>query len=416
MSVVLKELLADSRDGEWGQAEPGEDSVEMAVVRGTDFADVSVGEIGDVPVRHIPSRIAARKTLQPWDILLETAGGSKDRPTGRTLLVRPSHIAATGRPMTCASFARFLRINPERAEPRYIYWLLQHLYASNVLRKYHTQHTGVARFQYTTFAESEPLQLPERPAQHRIADVLCAYEDLVENNTRRIKMLEEMARSLYRDWFVDFHFPGREKVKLVESKIGKVPHGWRLAAVSDIADVNQRSIRRGSAPEYVDYVDISSVSTGRIHKSERFAFQDAPGRARRLVRHGDTIWSMVRPNRRSHALVVDPLDSMVVSTGFAVLSPHAVPPSFLYLATSTDTFVSYLVSHARGAAYPAVSGDDFAAATLLVPSEDVLQGFGTVVDPFMRQIEVLRRASVAAGATRDLLLPRLLAGEIELEP
>lgn len=110
-SLVLKEITVVTKDGEWGKGEPFDSSVEMMVIRGTDFEDVRVGSLDGVPSRYIPEHIATRKRLQPFDILIETAGGSKDRPTGRTMLLKPSMISKANLPLTCASFARFIRID-----------------------------------------------------------------------------------------------------------------------------------------------------------------------------------------------------------------------------------------------------------------------------------------------------------------
>jgi type I restriction enzyme S subunit len=87
-SVVLQDLIAESKDGEWGKGEAFDSAVEMIVVRSTDFEDVQCGRIDDVPRRFIPPAIAARKKMMRGDIIIETAGGGKDRPTGRTQLLR----------------------------------------------------------------------------------------------------------------------------------------------------------------------------------------------------------------------------------------------------------------------------------------------------------------------------------------
>ena len=111
-----------------------------------------------------------------------------------------------------------------------------------------------------------------------------------------------MARSLYREWFVRFRFPGHEGVRMVESAVGAVPEGWEVKALGDIADVKAAAIKKCSEPERIKYVDIWSVSPGKIDKIEPMPFAEAPGRAWRVVRHGDIIWSTVRPNRKSYAL------------------------------------------------------------------------------------------------------------------
>ena len=235
-TVTLKSILVESKDGEWGQGEPSEDTQEMVVIRGTDFNSVRVGALDKIPIRHVKRRIAERKTLTPHDIIIETAGGSKDRPTGRTLYLNPSLFQRFSLPATCASFSRFLRINPVKADPKYIFWLLQHFYAVGKMSKYHTQHTGVARFQFTVFAESEPLPIPPKSTQTKIAAILSSYDELIESNTRRIKILEEMAQTIYREWFVNLRFPGHEKVKMVDSPMGKIPEGWGVKLLKDICE------------------------------------------------------------------------------------------------------------------------------------------------------------------------------------
>src|SRR5438046_4266282 len=102
------------------------------------------------------------------------------------------------------------------------------------MRQYHTQHTVVARFQYTTFSETQPVPLPPLPTQRHIASILSAYDDLIENNTRRIKILEEMAQMIYREWFVNFRFPGHENVRMVDSELGPIPEGWDATTVGNV--------------------------------------------------------------------------------------------------------------------------------------------------------------------------------------
>ncbi len=107
---------------------------------------------------------------------------------------------------------------------------------------------------------------PPLPTQRKIAAVLSTYDDLIENNTRRIEILEQMAQTIYREWFVHFRFPGYEKVGMVDSELGPIPEGWEIVRLREIADINASSIRKGSAPEKINYIDIASVSTGRIEK------------------------------------------------------------------------------------------------------------------------------------------------------
>ena len=256
--------------------------------------------------------------------------------------------------------------------------------------------------------------VPPLPLQHRIASIFSAYDELIENNQRRIRILEDMARSLYREWFVHFRYPGHESVPLTDSPLGQIPQGWEVKKLGDIAVVNRVQINAKNAPDELHYIDIASVSPGQIDYVTTYAFADAPGRARRVVQHGDVLWSCVRPNRRSHALVMHPETNTIASTGFAVLTAKAVPFTFLYFAITTDDFVSYLTNNASGAAYPAVTATTFEKAELLIPSSVLLERFGKATIAMEEQAHTLQRQTANLRRTRDLLLPRLLSGQIIL--
>ena len=258
------------------------------------------------------------------------------------------------------------------------------------------------------------IPLSDIAVQRKIATILSAYDDLIENNLRRIKILEEMAQNLYREWFVKFRFPGHQRARFTDSPLGRIPEGWEVAKIKDVADVNTRSVRKEGGPAEIAYIDIASVSPGSINKMELMAFSDAPSRARRLTRHGDIIWSSVRPNRRSFSLIIDPPVNLVVSTGFAVISAKKVPFTYLYQATTTDDFVVYLVNHAKGAAYPAVSAEDFENADILVPSKQLLSSFDDKVLPIAILTHRLKAINTTLRRTRDLLLPRLISGEVDV--
>jgi len=256
--------------------------------------------------------------------------------------------------------------------------------------------------------------VPPLSTQCKIAAILSAYDDLVENNTRRIAILEDMAQTIYREWFVHFRFPGHEQVAMVDSQLGPIPEGWEVVKLGDIAEINAISIRKNEAPEEINYVNISSVSTGRIEKMELMAFENAPSRARRVVGHGDIIWSTVRPNRRSYCLLLDPVPSMIVSTGFAVITARTVPYTYLYHALTTDEFVEYLTNNATGAAYPAVNRGDFEKADVLLPPSELLALFHSIIVDLFEQKDNLHRKSEVLRRTRALLLPRLISGELDV--
>lgn len=410
--ILFSDLIAETKDGEWGEGQEAPGHVLCDVIRGTDFADLNALSI-ELPQRWIPEHLVARKALEADDILIETAGGTAKQPTGRTALVTKEFLASRGgRPVLCSSFARHLRVDRDKVHPVYLYYVLQALYASGYMGVFNLQHTGVARFQFTTFRTKTRLTLHENAAQPKIAATLKSYDDLIANNQLRFALLESMAEEIYREWFVRMRFPGYEDTP----NAGGLPVGWTVRRLSDVATVNGNSIRRGAEPEFVAYLDISAVGTNSFEEPARMKYQDAPGRARRLVRDGDIIWSSVRPGNKTYCLILDPPANLVASTGFAVISPKPGSPfSYLSKAVTTQEFTDQMVAVAKGSAYPATSFDDFEKAQIIWPSPGLLAKFHQRTEPMLRQVALLRAHCRALAQQRDAMLPRLISGKLRVE-
>lgn len=273
------------------------------------------------------------------------------------------------------------------------------------------------------------LSIPSLPEQERIADILGTLDDKIELNRRTNETLEAMARSLFKSWFVDFG-PVREKAAgrkpagldaetarlfpsaFEDSPLGKVPRAWRVEHLGNVAEINSSSISKAYPHDVIEYVDISSVTVGRLDGTTRYQLSAAPSRAKRVVRHGDTIWSCVRPNHRSYLFIHDPPENLVVSTGFAVLRATRTGSAFLHEWTTTDDFVEYLTANADGSAYPAVRPEHFQSAPMLVPPAEILDRYERIVKPMFDSVASNNQESRTLGAVRDSLLPKLLSGEV----
>jgi type I restriction enzyme S subunit len=245
--------------------------------------------------------------------------------------------------------------------------------------------------------------------QRRIASILTAYDDLIENNRRRMALLEEAARKLYREWFIRLRFPGHEHTPIING----LPEGWERKTLGEVAEINRANLPKSFDAE-IEYIDISAVTPGRINGTTRYRFSDAPSRARRVVQHGDILWSCVRPNRKSYTVVWNPGENLIASTGFAVITPNGIPTSFLEQATTTDDFVRYLENNAKGAAYPAVLASDFERAELVIPTKSLLKSFASFAEPLLAQRHNLDTQTRKLRTARDRLLPKLMSGEIEI--
>jgi type I restriction enzyme S subunit len=395
MDCVLKDLIAVSKDGEWGKGDPFDDSVEMLAIRGTDFEEVRFGSTASTPRRHIPKRIAERKVLQAWDILIEAAGGTKNQITGRTVLLRPQLFDTSELPLTCASFSRFIRFNTELCDPAFMFWYLQHLYASGCMHAYHTQHTGVARFQWTTFSEREPLSLPPLPIQRRIAGILSAYDELIENSQRRFNILESMARALYREWFVHFRFPGHESVPRVSSPLGEIPQGWEVGRLGDVL-VLQRGFDLPKAGRVEGDVPIYAATgvTG-FHNEAKVK---APGV---VTGRSGTIGEVVYVQE----------DFWPLNTSLWVKEfPKSEPLYAYYLLSSID-----LKQFNSGAAVPTLNRNDIHCLDVIIPPRSSQRHFQEIAGGMLKQSRNSVLQIQNLRSTRDLLLPRLLSGQIDVE-
>ena len=399
------------------------------------WAEIAIGDLGrvvtgDTPPRKNPEYYgSAYPFIKPTDMKVgrrltmdyeegySEEGFAKYRkkliPAGSTAIVT---IGSIGQKLTWLHADCFVNQavnavvpNRDKFDRLYVYYLLKH--NLNLVKQADTgASSGRENVSKSNFAALTVWACLDLDTQKRIAEVLDALDSSMETNQRRIALLEDAARRLYREWFVHLRFPGHE---LVPVKDG-VPQGWSTQKLSLVANVNERSIGTKDRPDSILYIDISSVTPGLIGESTPFAFADAPGRARRRVKHGDVIWSCVRPNRRSYALIWEPNERLVASTGFAVLSAVNVPFSYLYFATTTDDFVGHLEQNATGAAYPAVTAKTFEDAEVVVPDLDSLNSFDRLVLPILEQMEALKTQNISLARARDLLLPKLLSGQLDV--
>ncbi len=249
--------------------------------------------------------------------------------------------------------------------------------------------------------------------QKKIAKILSNYDDLIENNLKRIKLLEESARLTYEEWFLRFRIDG-EKLE-IDSGTG-LPFGWDRKTISSIASINSHSINVKTAPDQIQYIDISSTETGFHNESELIDFKDAPSRARRKVKYGDTIFSTVRPNRKTYSLILEDNSRLIVSTGFAVVTPEEkIHFPFIYLSLSNQSFIDSAVAVAGGAAYPAINQTDFEKLEVIVPTKEILNYFCDLTTSiFIIKSNLLQQNKLLKEA-RDILLPRLMTGMIDVD-
>jgi type I restriction enzyme S subunit len=416
---VLKDLIDFSRDGEWGKSETFDEAVEMAAIRGTDFESVREGNLSTVPTRYIRKVVARHKTLMGAEILIEAAGGSKDQITGRTIFLKPTTIRRFGKPVTCASFSRFIRLKESKGvDKRYVFWYLQYLYHAGFMNQYHTQHTGVSRFQWTTFSERAPLRLPSLSTQRKISAILSTYDDLIENNQRRIKILEEMAQSLYREWFVKFRFPGHEKVRMVDSALGRIPKGWHARPIGEIVQTMGGGTPSTKSPEFWQDGDVIWFTPSDLTASGTMFISDSAKKVTRLGLERSSArlfpaYSVMMTSRATIGVTSINTKEACTNQGFIICIPNERISMFQILFWIAEN-KERIVGVASGATYKEINRSEFREFPILVPPPVVNRQFVNLMSPLCGQVEILQAKNINLRLTRDLLLPKLISGELDI--
>ena len=250
------------------------------------------------------------------------------------------------------------------------------------------------------------LPVPPLPVQHRIASILSAYDDLIGNNTRRIQILEQMAQALYREWFVNFRFPGHAKVKQVESPLGKIPQGWQLKPLGEIAAITMGLSPKGDT--YNEWGDGTSLVNGPVEFSERFTKRTKwTSSPTKLCREGDLV-VCVRGSTTGKYVKSDG----VYCLGRGVCGLSSKHQCFVDQLFANE--LPTLLAMTGGSTFPSWTGPQLKSHRVLSPSRELMDCFEAIVQPmsaavlqYSRQIQNLRR-------TRDLLLPKLISGALDV--
>ena len=242
-----------------------------------------------------------------------------------------------------------------------------------------------------------PIPYPDAATRRAILGILGALDDKIELNRRMAETLEVGMRALFKSWFAETGgVLGSEKT------------------LSDIASLNPESWTSATAPDTVAYIDLSNTKWGVIEKVETYAWRDAPSRARRVLRPGDTIVGTVRPGNGSHALVG--VAGLTGSTGFSVLRPkEGFDAVFVWCAATSKSNIGRLAQLADGGAYPAVSPQAVAATKITLADVATRKRFSDLATPLADRMLAAYGETYTLADMRNTLLPKLLSGEIRIQ-
>lgn len=334
-----------------------------------------------------------RQTLKTGDVIL-----TREAPLGEVGLVRESDGLFLGQRLVC------YRANPRVLDGRFLLYSMQ---AGDMQSQIKALGSGsTVEHMRVPDAENLEIALPDLPIQQRIGTILSAYDDLLENNLKRIKALEEMARLIYGEWFVRFRFPGRKNVKYIRSELGEIPPGWVVKSVKDVAEViygypfdSSKFNVIGNGTPLVRIRDIPK------EYSETFTEQTCDRKFH--IKDGEILVGM------------DGDFHMCIWSGghayqnqrVARFVPHKnMGQLFLFFALETP--IQSLNKAIIGTTVAHLGDAHIKTIKILCPSDDVLAKANSILEPIAREIMNLRCRSRNLRITRDLLLPPLISGKI----
>jgi type I restriction enzyme, S subunit len=249
------------------------------------------------------------------------------------------------------------------------------------------------------------INLPPLPTQHKIASILSAYDDLIENNTRRIKILESMAQTLYQEWFVKFRFPGCEQVKMVESELGLIPEGWEVRNLKDVCNLVM-----GQSPKSEFYNEIGEglpFHQGVSNFGAKFPTDKIYCTVlNRIAEAEDILFSVRAPVGRINIAN----KKIIIGRGLCAIRSNPGNQSFIFQQLKEKFSEEDLMG--GGTIFKSVTKKDMEEIKLIISSTAILQKFESIVDPIFRNLELLINKNINLRKTRDLLLPKLISGQI----
>lgn len=248
--------------------------------------------------------------------------------------------------------------------------------------------------------ESLEIPLPDINSQRQIGEILSAYDNLIENNNRRIAILEEMAQSLYREWFVNFRFPGFESCKFVDSPLGKIPEGWKVSEFKEIFDIKYgKNLPKTEIQEYGEYPVYGAGAV--IGFYDNFICE---GKCALITSRGNGSGTVWRTREKA----------FVTNNSFMIRSKKNVGDwSYAYVVMLL--MHSNVKSAKTGSAQPQITIENLNYVKALIPTDELISIFSDVVTCLYDQVDFLYKQVKKLQEMRDLLLPKLINGNIRLE-
>lgn len=404
--TTLAELTQDDRPITYGVVKPGEEfEGGVLFVRGGDVINgrVLLGNLRTISPQL--SQTYKRTILKGGELLVSLVGN-------------PGEVAIAPEALTGANIARqvgLVALRPEFDARFYMYYLMSPFGKAELFSR-----TGGAVQQVINLSDLKTVSIPfpSKAEQTEVALILSSYDDLIENNRRRIALLEEYARLLYREWFVRLRFPGYEHTPIVDG----LPRGWRSVPLSEITTkIGSGSTPRGGEasylPEGVTLIRSMNVYDDNFDESG-LAFlseEQATALSGVAVESKDILINITGASVARCCMAPERYLPARVNQHVMIIrvAPEKADPFFVHKAINSDERKRQLLSYAqKGATREALTKEGMARFEITIPSATLMRQFGEIASSLFRQREILACQNQKIRAARDLLLPRLMSGEL----
>lgn len=331
----------------------------------------------------------------PIDIEYKPFNSGVKFENGDTVIARITPCLQNGKRFYCKDIGsgfgstEYLVFRPknETVDNLYLYYFMKTEFINQMMIKSMTGATGRQRVNNKIFNEIE-VNFPSIDIQRKIGKILSAYDDLIENNQKQIKLLEEASQRLYKEWFVDLHFPDYENTPIIDG----VPEGWKIVKITELLDIkygkDHKSLKNGEVPAY--------GSGGIMRKVNSVLYS------------GESVL-IPRKGSLNNILLVSG-DFWTIDTMFYSVPKKENVIKYCYLALSQIDMYSMNI----GSAVPSMTTKILDGIKILLPSESVLLTFNQIVSKHFDMIKVLCKQNEKLKEARDRLLPKLISGELEV--
>ena len=330
---------------------------------------------------------------------------------GRQALIRPEQKG-----WLCGTGCLRLSFGDSVLDPLFLHYYLRQ---GAVVRWISNQAVGATLPNLNTgILRSVPVSFPSLPTQRRIAGILSAYDDMIENNRKRIRILEAMARALYREWFVNFRYPGHENIPLVPSSLGEIPKGWEVKKLAELVttkygyteSTNESPIGpkylRGMDINKTSYIDWLYVPYCPISEDDKTSY---------AIKVGDVfVIRMADPGKVG--IAEQEVDAVFASYLIRVRpTDDRISPYFLFYLLDSPAYQSYISGASTGTTRKSASAGVITDFQFALPPRNLIAEFEVRVKTFRKSLIMLLQQIQNLRRTRDLLLPRLLSGQMKLQ-